>query len=158
MKKQESIKCARKDCRNPAPPRHLYCSRTCSAVVRNRRYYRTLNGRTKKRQAASRYFQRHKQELYDKKAQRFARIFEESMSMEMRCHRIDPHDADILVPLVVRREAPAIKRSIRRNHDFHPQTFHDWHGKIRWQIDWTDGVLKPYWIRGFDRTELTIKA
>jgi hypothetical protein len=132
--------------------------RACSAVVRNRRYYRTVNGRTKKRQAASRYFQKYRLELYAKKAQRFARWFEESMTAEMRCHRIDPHDADILTSLVVRKEAPAIIRSIRRNHDFHPAQFHDWGGKMRWLVDWADGKLKPYWVKGIYQTELTIKA
>jgi len=147
------MKCARKDCPNAGAENSKYCSKRCSAVVRNRRYYRTINGRAKKRTAASRYFQRHKQELYDKKAARFGQMFREEVAADMRMENIPSYQPD-LGPLVEAKLAPAAMRRVRFWHDFHPRMFCDWHGKVRWQVDW-DGKLKPYWIRGLDRTEIT---
>jgi len=71
--KSEPGLCARLDCPKAASGKSKYCSKSCSAVTRNRRYFLTLNGRWKKRAAASRYFQNHKQDLYDRKAARFER-------------------------------------------------------------------------------------
>jgi hypothetical protein len=71
MKKSAVRLCRRVDCRNSVNGKAAYCSRRCSAWVRNHRYYGTLNGRLHKRAAARRYFQRHHQELYDRRAARF---------------------------------------------------------------------------------------
>jgi hypothetical protein len=133
----------------------LYCSDKCSARARNRRYYRTIKGRRKKQELARGYFQRHKQELYDKKAARLDQMFREELATDMGMENIPSCQPD-LIPLVEGKLAPAAMRRVRFWHDFHPQQFRDWHGKVRWQIDWEDGKLKPYWIRGIHREELQV--
>jgi hypothetical protein len=60
--------CTRLGCQKPIIGSHLlYCSKACSAATRNRRYYLTLQGRLNKRAGASRYFQTHRNELYEKR-------------------------------------------------------------------------------------------
>ncbi len=146
--------CHRVDCSNQTSGRAVYCSAKCSAVVRNRRYYRTIKGRLKKQELARGYFQRHKQKLYDKRAARLAELFRAEMAAEMRCHNIREQDVDVVLPILVARTAPGVMRNVRFHHDFHPQQFRDWHGKVRWQVDWADGKLKRYWVRGPYREEL----
>src|SRR5215469_4281592 len=72
--------CINSKCCQPFTPRNtrqLYCSRRCSAHVRNRRYRATPKGRKNKRLSASRYFQNHKAERYAEKERRLQRYCEE---------------------------------------------------------------------------------
>jgi hypothetical protein len=63
--------CTRIGCQNPITgKRRLYCSKVCSAATRNRRYYLTLQGRLNKRAGMSRYFQNHREKLYENKRAR----------------------------------------------------------------------------------------
>lgn len=63
------MKCDRKFA--PLSPLQMYCSAQCSAHARNHRYYLTLRGRCNKRAGQSRYFQAHREELYEKRRERF---------------------------------------------------------------------------------------
>ena len=149
--------CARKDCLNPVAGRKTYCSRACSAKVRNTRYYRTIKGRKKKRELAQWYFQRHRQELYDKKADRLSGLFREELASRLRAENFAGYDPE-LVNIVAGKLAPHAMGTVRFWHDYHPRMGMDWHGRLRWEIDWTDGQLKPYWIRGPYYEELQLTA
>ena len=70
-------RCLRVDCNNKVMGRKKYCSKQCSALTRNRHYYDTPDGRSKKRAAGRRYFQCHRFELYDKRHARMERYVQD---------------------------------------------------------------------------------
>jgi len=118
-----------------------------------------INGRQKKRAAASRYFQRNKQELYDKRTRRMQMqqiihgLFQEDMAQEMAIYK--PKDS-FLVERMADRTMRQAKRVARFLHDFHPRDFKDWRPRYRWMLDF-DGQLKPYLIRGPHREEVKLR-
>src|SRR5689334_14852039 len=112
--------CTNPDCRLRFPTKNrakLYCSDRCSALTRNRRYYRTIKGRQKKQELARGYFQRHKQGLYEKKADRLNRLFREEMASSLRAENFAFPDPE-LVNIVAGKLAPSAMRRIRFWHDF----------------------------------------
>src|SRR5215467_7086572 len=83
MRVLKKAACAHSKCRKffvPTVNGQIYCSERCSSAVRTRRYCLTWKGRQKKRAAASRYFQRHRQEIYERRRSRMARYVEEILA------------------------------------------------------------------------------
>lgn len=122
-------------------PRQLYCSQKCSAQVRQHDYCERPKGRMKKRELASRYFQRHRFEIYEKRAARFARYVSEELHKvdkwaallnhgaafcQSRADGSPRYDTDGLCLL----EA---KRKVRLRHDYHPDPWDTRYGSQRWE-------------------------
>jgi hypothetical protein len=147
--------CANPPCSRPAV--NKYCSKKCSAAVRNRRYYRTFKGRQNKQAAASRYFQRHKQQLYEKRAIRMQQyagdLIHNEIRRELSLYR--PKDS-FVIGRIEQKATQTSKRLNRFLHDYHPKDFGDWRGTYRWMMD-RDGQTKPYFVRGPYREEVGLK-
>ena len=120
--------CANAKCEKsfvPAVKSHIYCSRKCSAAVRNHRYYLTWEGRLKKRAAASRYFQQHRLEIYERRRSRMARYVEEILASREATAE-DGHllsmrqDIDDSTARLVHA-----KHLVRVRHDWHPRQLGD---------------------------------
>lgn len=146
--------CTNPNCRALFTPRNalqLYCSRKCSAHVRNRRYYCTANGRDHKRVAASRYFQAHTNELYDRKAARFQRYYQEETEQQEReiqeWEKIAAEHPECKFgdPML-----PSIGAAVREQHDWHPSSNPTDGCMGRWLWLPEDGELVQRLVRGND--------
>jgi hypothetical protein len=135
-----SRKCCRIDCCNPVEGRKKYCSKNCSAVTRNRRYYMTFNGRWKKHEGQARYFQKHKHELYAKKDARLHKAFLGYLKEEVT-RQTPTKDPEV--------EQMQYGRSVKRAkflscffHDYHPTAAYGWRGRLKWIFDLKTGRLR----------------
>jgi hypothetical protein len=142
-----SHKCHRADCRNRAKGRSKYCSKTCSAITRNRRYYRTFNGRWKKHEWQSRYFQKHKHELYAKKNARLHRAFLGYLEQEIT-HQTPAKDPEVQ-RMQYGRSVERAKFLSRFFHDFHPSVAYGPRGRMKWIFDLRTGRLRASLDNGF---------
>lgn len=116
--------CTRFGCENPITGRtRLYCSKACSAATRNRRYYLTLQGRLKKRAGASRYFQNHHEELYEKRRARMDQYVVEIV----RKGEVDFVDGRISSPRLGLEDEQytqfAARNLARMQHDWQPNPY-----------------------------------
>jgi hypothetical protein len=113
--------CTRLDCENPITGRtRLYCSKACSAATRNRRYYLTLQGRLNKRAGMSRYFQNHREKLYENKRARMDQyVIEIIKNGEVDC--IDGRISSNRISLEDEQCTVLAARNLAR-------VKHDWHG------------------------------
>ncbi len=149
------MKCANPICDKRAVRK--YCSSKCSAAVRNRKYYRTLKGRQNKRNAASRYFQAHKQDLYDKRARRMWNYAHGLISKQVETElSLYKPDDPFIVGCIEREAVRDGKRLSRFLYDYHPKDFGDWRGYYRWLLDF-DGQMKPFFVRGIHREQVRLK-
>jgi hypothetical protein len=130
--------CHRVDCPNPVTGRKLYCSKGCSALTRNRRYYNTFAGRSRKHAAASRYFQRHRYEIYAKKAARFEHYVDEILTGDPATLDAAAFNAS-MTPCGPSMDQATLELLGARNfaraqHDWHPQQQGDSPlGRVYWR-------------------------
>ena len=134
MKKAAGRLCKQVDCQNSVTGRALYCSRRCSAWVRNRRYYGSLNGRSHKRAAARRYFQRRRQELYDRRAKRFEGYVNEILRGDHEFLR------DLVDPFRGRTDSTPLELAMEGARKL-AQVQHDWNPKRQGD----SSVGRPYY-------------
>lgn len=150
--------CTNPNCRALFIPRNalqLYCSRKCSAHVRNRRYYCTPSGRDHKRVAASQYFQTYKHELYERKAARFQQHCErEQQRRDKELQQFGFSDEDLLQMSEAQRikfssSMRATGSDVRALHDYHPAAEGSGYmGRWLWLLE--DGELVQRLVRGND--------
>jgi len=115
--------CQNINCQNPVSGRRRYCSARCSARVRNRRYYNTLRGQEAKARGARKYFQNHREELYEKRARRFESYVQRYLGEALTDGRdflslSHPNCPDPTFANLVMLEA---RRLARIRHDWHPR-------------------------------------
>lgn len=120
-----TLRCANPVCAERVHFPKKYCSRRCSAHVRNRRYYLTERGRLKKRAGQSRYFQKHRAELYAKKAARFQRYERETVA-----RLTAGFDAGPALLSDERFRRISDPESIAREAHYDVRVKHDWHGGL----------------------------
>lgn len=124
--------CLRIDCHKQVTGRKKYCSERCSKLTRNRRYYDTPNGRQKKRVAASRYFQVHRSELYEKRRVRFERLLTRYLPDAYRFGEMMGCRRNGLPGSEYKRSAA--REQVRFHHDHHPNPFdQDRWGRNEWE-------------------------
>jgi hypothetical protein len=129
--------CHRIDCPNQVVGRRFYCSKACSALTRNRRYYNTFAGRSRKRAAASRYFQRHRDEIYAKKAARFKRYVQEILSGDPAALEAAAFNA-LMTPCGPSMDQATLELLGARDL---ARVQHDWH----WQQQGDSPLGRVYW-------------
>lgn len=136
--------CTRIGCQNPITGKHqLYCSKACSSATRNRRYYLTLQGRLKKRAGASRYFQNHREKLYEKRRARMGGyIVREMEQIEARAAEIRnetapgcPFSPQAFAEMLITTAESKARLKVALQHDYHPSRFGMWVGRDVWCFD-----------------------